>query len=209
MRKIKIITKSLWIMLLTLAISSCQSLFNDDNIKSNPNAVTDVDIPTLLSGTLVGAANLHEDTDVRIASLWAGELSGLSRQHQGYAQYIVQASSFDWGTLYPVASQARLIQQKADALNDKWSKGVGQVVEALLIEKATDLYGDVPYSQAFEPVKYPTPVYDKQADVYATLISVLTDASSNLSAPTGLPLSGGDFIYGGDVSKLEKSCQYP
>jgi hypothetical protein len=201
MKKIRIITKSIGIISLTLLISSCQSLFNDENIKSNPNAVTDVDIPTLLSGTLVGAANLHEDTDVRIASLWAGELSGLSRQHQGYAQYIVQASTFDWSTLYPVASQARLIQQKADAQKDKWSKGVGQVIEALLIEKATDLYGDVPYSQAFEPVKYPTPTYDKQVDVYTSLIALLTDAASNLSAPTGLPLATGDFIYGGDVAK--------
>jgi starch-binding outer membrane protein, SusD/RagB family len=188
----------------SLLFSSCQSMFNDANIQNNPNAVTDVDIPTLMSGTLVGLASINEGTDVRIASLWAQELAGLSRQHQGYAEYIVQASTFDWTIYYNVAYQARLIQNKADALGDKWTKGVGQVIEALVIAQVTDLYGDIPYSQAFDIVKYPTPAYDKQTDVYAQLISTLSSAATNLSAPTGLPFSAGDFIYGGNVANWKK-----
>ena len=62
-------------------------------------------------------------------------------------------------------------------------------MEALVIAKATDLYGDIPYSQAFDIVKYPTPVFDKQADVYAALQKVLDDAIQNLSAATGLGFS--------------------
>jgi hypothetical protein len=163
--------------------------------------VTDVDVATLLSGTLLGVSFLHEDTDVRIASMWAGELNGLSRAHQGFAQYIVSSQSFTWSPLYPVASQARLIQTKADAVGDKWTKGVGQVMEALAIAKATALYGDVPYSQAFNDVTYPTPVFDKQADIYAALQTTLDNAITNLSASTGLAFSAQDFIYKGDVMK--------
>ena len=59
-------------------LSSCKELFNEPNIQSNPNAVTDVDVATLLSGTLVGVALLHEDTDVRISAIWAGALNGLA-----------------------------------------------------------------------------------------------------------------------------------
>jgi hypothetical protein len=193
----KIIVALLGVMLL----SSCQDLFNESNIQSNPNAVTDVDVATLLSGTLLGVAMLHEDTDVRISAIWAGELNGLSRQHQTYASYIVSASTFGWSPLYPVASQARLIQTKADAVGDKWTKGVGQVLEALVIAKATDLYGDVPYSQAFDDVTYPTPVFDKQADVYAALQTVLDNAIQNLSATAGLAFAGQDFLYKGNVTK--------
>lgn len=182
-------------------LSSCKDLFNEPNITSNPNAVTDVDVATLLSGTMLGVALLHEDTDVRIASIWAGELNGLARQHQGYAEYIVSSQNFSWNPLYPVASQARLVQTKADAVGDKWTKGVGQVMEALVIAKATDLYGDVPYSQAFDDVRYPTPVFDKQADVYAALQTTLDNAIQNLSASTGLAFSAQDFIFKGDVAK--------
>jgi hypothetical protein len=182
-------------------LSSCRQLFNEPNIQSNPNAVTDVDVSTLLAGTLLGVSFLHEDTDVRIASMWSGELNGLSRAHQGFAQYIVSSQSFMWSPLYPVAGQARLIQTKADAVGDKWTKGVGQVLEALVIAKATDLYGDVPYSQAFDDVKYPTPVFDKQTDVYAALHTTLDNAIQNLSASSGLAFTTQDFIYKGDVAK--------
>ena len=196
-----------WIALLgILLLGGCRKLYNEPNISSNPNAVTDIDVTTLLSGTLLGVSLLHEDTDVRIASIWAGELNGLSRAHQTYASYIVSASIFNWTPLYPVASQARLIQTKADAAGDKWTKGVGQVMEALVIAKATDLYGDIPYSQAFDIVKYPTPAFDKQADVYAALQKVLDDAIQNLSAPTGLSFSGQDFIYKGNTAKWKAAA---
>ena len=198
--------KIMMALLSVTLLSSCQDLFNESNIKSNPNAVTDVDVATLLSGTLLGVSMLHEDTDVRISAIWAGELNGLSRQHQTYASYIVSASTFGWSPLYPVASQARLIQTKADAVGDKWTKGVGQVLEALVVAKATDLYGNVPYSQAFDDVKYPTPVFDKQADVYTALQTVLDNAIQNLSASTGLGFGTQDYLYKGDVKKWKAAA---
>lgn len=182
-------------------LSGCKKTFDEVDIKNNPNAVTDVEVKTLLAGTLLGVSFTHEDTDVRIASMWAGELNGLSRAHQGYAQYLVSSQNFNWKALYPVAGQARLIQTKADALGDKWTKGVGQVLEALVIAKATALYGDVPYSQAFDQEKYPNPIFDKQVDVYAALQITLDDAISNLSASTGLAFAAQDFIYQGNVQK--------
>ena len=195
------------IALLTITfLGSCQGLFEEPNIQSNPNAVTDVDVATLLAGTMLGVSLLHEDTDVRIASLWAGELAGLSRAHQGYGQYIVSSQTFFWSPLYAVAGQARLVQTKADAVNDKWTKGVGQVLEALVIAKATDLYGDVPYSQAFDALTYPTPVFDKQTEVYAALHTTLDNAIVNLSAPAGLAFTTQDFLYKGDVTKWKAAA---
>ena len=184
-----------------LLLSSCKSLFDENDIQTNPNAVTDVDVKTLLSGTMLGVAFLHEDTDVRIASMWAGELNGLSRAHLGFGQYIVSSQTFSWNNLYPVANQARLVQTKADVLGDKWTKGVGQILEALVIAKATALYGDVPYSQAFDGQNFPTPIFDKQLDVYAALQITLDKAISNLSATSGLAFGANDFIYQGDVNK--------
>ncbi len=187
-------------------LSGCQRLFDEPDIQRNPNAVTDVDVATLLAGTMLGVSFLHEDTDVRIASMWAGELSGLSRAHQGFGQYIVSSQSFTWSPLYPVAGQARLIQTKADAVGDKWTKGVGQVLEALVIAKATVLYGDVPYSQAFDAATFPTPVFDTQPAVYAALQTTLDNAMVNLSATSGLAFTAQDFLYKGDVTKWKAAA---
>ena len=185
----------------TILVSGCKNLFDENDIQNNPNAVTDVDVKTLLSGTMLGVSFLHEDTDVRIASMWAGQLNGLSRAHLGFGQYIVSSQTFSWNNLYPVANQARLIQTKADILGDKWTKGVGQILEALVMAKATALYGDVPYSQAFDSQNFPTPIFDKQVDVYAALQITLDKAISNLSATTGLAFGANDFICQGDVNK--------
>ena len=193
-------------LLFAILLGGCKKVFNENDIENNPNAVTDVDVRTLLSGTMLGVAFLHEDTDVRIASIWAGELNGLSRAHLGFAQYLVSSQSFNWAILYPVASQARLIQTKADVLGDKWTKGVGQVLEALVIAKATALYGDVPYSQAFDKERFPTPIFDKQVDVYAALQNTLDNAIINLSSPTGLAFATQDFIYQGDIQKWKAAA---
>lgn len=184
----------------------CSHLFDETDIENNPNAPTDVDVRTLLSGTLLGMSLLHEDTDVRIVSMWSREVNGLARAHFGYGQYIVSSTNFSWRNLYPVAGQARLIQQKADEIGDKRIKGVGQVIEALLITKATSLYGDVPYSQAFDIKNFPNPVYDPQLEVYQRLQNTLDDAIINLTSTTGLALTDKDFIYKGDVAKWKKAA---
>ncbi|SFI39856.1 SusD/RagB family nutrient-binding outer membrane lipoprotein [Halpernia frigidisoli] len=193
-------------LLIGFIFTSCSHLFEDDAITSNPNSVTDVDVRTLLSGTLLGISILHEDTDVRIASMWSREVNGLARAHLGFSQYIVASTNFSWTTLYPVGGQARLIQEKADQIGDKRLKGVGEVIEALVITKATSLYGDVPYSQAFNAEKFPNPVFDAQLDVYKKLQTTLDDAILNLSATTGLSFVTQDFIYKGDVSKWKKAA---
>lgn len=203
----KILTlKLIPILLVGFILSGCNRLFEDENIENNPNGVTDVDVRTLLSGTLLGMSLLHEDTDVRIVSLWSREVNGLARAHFGYSQYIVSSTNFSWRNLYPVAGQARLIQEKADQAGDRRIKGVGQVIEALVITKATSLYGDVPYREAFDGEKYPTPVYDGQLDVYAQLQITLDNAIQNLSEPTGLAFANQDFIYKGDVTKWKKAA---
>lgn len=194
------------LFLLGFLFSGCSNLFDDEDIRNNPNAVTDVDVRTLLSGTLLGMSFLHEDTDVRIASLWAREVNGLARAHKGYSDYIVSSTNFSWNNLYPVAGQARLIQTKADEIGDKRIKGVGQVIEALIITKATTLYGDVPYSQAFNIEQYPTPVYDSQLSVYSQLQTTLDNAIANLSASSGLNFTSQDFIFKGDTDKWKRAA---
>ncbi|KQR93365.1 hypothetical protein ASG01_09240 [Chryseobacterium sp. Leaf180] len=189
-----------------LSTTGCSHLFDEADILNSPNAPTDVDVRTLLAGTLLGMSLLHEDTDVRIASMWSREVNGLARAHFGYGQYIVSSTNFTWRNLYPVAANARLVQQKADAIGNKRIKGVGQIIEALVITKATSLYGDVPYSQAFDKENFPNPVYDPQLEVYQRLQNTLDDAIINLNSTAVLAFNNQDFIFKGDLAKWKKAA---
>jgi starch-binding outer membrane protein, SusD/RagB family len=207
--KNKIYKKVVFLLAAVIVFASCSDLLDAPDIKVNPNAPADAPIDVLLSGALVGLSVVHEDTDTRLSYMWSGQLSGLSRQHAGFGIYNVAASTFDnsWSILYSATGNARIIQEKAAPLNNKVALGIGQVMEALLIAKVTVLYGDVPYSQAFDVIKFPKPVFDKQADVYAALIKLLDNAYANLSSPLGSVSASQEFIFGGDASKWASAAK--
>lgn len=78
------------------------------------------------------------------------------------------------------------------------------ILRACIIQLMTDCWGSIPYSQAFKPLQYPTPAYDTQASIYAALISELEQAATLIGTTTSAWDSGGDIIYGGDMTKWKK-----
>ncbi len=201
MKTSRIYNKTWAALIAIMVLTSCTDLFKGSDLNQNPNSPvpSQVDLSPLTTGTLVGLGTLHEDTDVRIAYMWGGQLAGQSRQHQGFENYTVAASTFGWANYYNVGVNIRLIQQKASAVNNKAHLGVGQVMEALLFTKLTSLWGDVPYSEAFDVVNHPTPKYDGQLAIYSTLVTLLGTAYTNLTSGTGV--ISGDFIYSGSAAK--------
>ena len=83
---------------------------------------------------------------------------------------------------------------------------IGRIFKAFLFQRMTDLYGDIPYSQAglgySQLIKFP--VYDKQQAIYADLLNELDDAASKLDEAAANTLNAQDIIFGGDVSKWKK-----
>ncbi len=190
-----------------LVLASCNDLFDVDDIKNNPNNPNEdqITIRPLTTGTLLGLSQLHEDTDVRIAYIWAGQLAGQSRQHQGFGNYTVAASTFAWGNTYNCLKNARLINKKASAENNKVAIGMSQVIEAMVMTKVTTLWGDAPYSEALDDINHPTPKYDPQLELYGTLIALIDTAVDNLLSGTGN--IDGDFLYGNDETKWAKAAR--
>src|SRR5256886_16050115 len=71
-----------------------------------------------------------------------------------------------------------------------------------MIGTAADLWGDVPYSEAIDPVNHPTPHYDTQVSIYAALQTVLDDAIKALrDSATGNGPGSNDLVYGGNRTK--------
>jgi hypothetical protein len=85
--------------------------------------------------------------------------------------------------------------------------GPAQVMQSWVFQNATDLWGDIPYSEALKgdipggPLK---PKYDTQKDIYYGLLKTLTDAASALKGATDAGLGSTDPIYKGDAAKWAK-----
>ncbi len=72
---------------------------------------------------------------------------------------------------------------------------VSRIMKALVFERITDVYGDVPYfdaGQAYHGSVY-FPKYDKQQDIYADLLKEVSEAVDSLNEDGDLPV--GDMFY--------------
>ncbi len=79
--------------------------------------------------------------------------------------------------------------------------GVNKVMMAYVFKFITDIYGDIPYSEALDPNNR-QPKYDNQIEIYKDIIEQLK-AARDMMDPTK-PAVLGDIIYNGDVSKWQK-----
>src|SRR5690606_29722747 len=69
--------------------------------------------------------------------------------------------------------------------------GVGQILLAYNMAILTDMYGDVPFSEAFDPFGNKTPKVDKQEAIYAQILTLLNEAIVNI--PKGDNHVTGDY----------------
>jgi hypothetical protein len=80
-----------------------------------------------------------------------------------------------------------------------------RVMKAFMLHRMTDLYGDVPYSEAGQPSLTGYPKYDTQESIYDDLLKELDEVNTALSSPSSQNTIGSaDVIYKGNPEKWRK-----
>ena len=82
---------------------------------------------------------------------------------------------------------------------------VARIWRAYIFHHLTDLYGDVPYTEAGKAAieKIYTPKYDEQPFIYNDMLTELEEAALALD-PSKETFGNADLIYGGDVAQWKK-----
>ncbi|ALW85448.1 hypothetical protein AUC43_10280 [Hymenobacter sedentarius] len=182
---------------LGLTFGSCNKLVNGYDI--NPNAPQDAPADQQLTAAELSEGLFMSGEMPRLTGIWSDYFTGSDRQYQGFELYNIGAGDFNsaWANAYATTlAQARLVQSKAQAVNNLRLLGIGQVVEAQIVGSITDLWGDVPYSEALKdaPGKF-----DPQASVYVAVQTLLDQAITNLPK-NGISPGTRDVFYQGTVS---------
>ncbi len=83
---------------------------------------------------------------------------------------------------------------------------IARIVKVISFQRMTDLYGDVPYSEAGSGYMTGTlyPKYDKQQEIYADMLNELNEAAQALNVNASNTLGSADLIYKGDVTLWKK-----
>lgn len=114
----------------------------------------------------------------------------------------------NWQALYPNA--VKQIVDVVENTRDKEEKtnlyNIARIYKVYLFQFLTDLYGDIPYSEAgkayTETIFFPK--YDRQEDIYTDMLKELDEAAAALNESHANTLGVQDIIYGGDVAKWKK-----
>lgn len=193
-------------------LSSCQKKLDEYGI--NPNEPTTTSPALLLSSSEVGTFANYTGSLARVSALFTQQIAGIDGQFIDYAKYDLNDNTFvnEWTTIY----QGTLVNTKV--LSDKYGvgnpyyTGIAKILTAMNLALAADLWGDVPYSDAFKGLELNfTSKYDTQAEIYNNILPNLLDEaivslSQPVSANKNIPFSD-DIIFGGDAAKW-KSIAY-
>ncbi len=213
MKKINIISIATFVLVM-FSVTSCQKKWLDPVMNKDPNAVTDVPgfvlLPSIEAqmGYILGGMDI-----VGTTSMWDQYAIGAARQSAAINGYIYHSSDVDnvWGSFYTQGGMmsTKILMDKS--LNPKSYApiygGISKILMAVWLGNATDLWGAVPYSDAFKGDANLTPKYDSQQQVYDTIQSLLSSAINLLKqTPTvfDAKLSDYDYFFGGNTDSWTK-----
>ena len=129
------------------------------------------------------------------ATYWTGNFY---TRNDGYA-----TSLFDRAYPQQVKEIQDIINQLNEEGNSGTAMGVARIWRVFIFHRLTDLYGDIPYSEAgkgyIEGIL--KPAYDAQQDIYMDMLSELEAGIGQLGANT---LGVSDLVYQGDVDKWRR-----
>lgn len=187
-----------------LFLSSCDKKF--EKLNTNPNAPEKVSpdmlLPyaTKLAGDMYwgrGNESLGVDVGNQFAQHWA------RIQYTETDRYIIPQGVINaWSDFYTAVNSFEDVQQLGKEMNNPNYTAIGKIGKSWIISLITDIYGDVPYSEAAQGKQnILSPKYDAQKDVYKGLIEDLKAANELLS---GTGTVNGDILLNGNMLKWKK-----
>ena len=206
--------KSLIYISCVAALIGSTSCGNFGDLNIDPENLNEENIPMYLLFTNGQHQMLGSDWDVWrngciYASQWVKHIASVN--WGAYARYYWtnDYSAAFWG-IYNGDSRGALRDIKtvirAYEGDDYYSVdyNIARIMFAYGMHRMTDMYGDVPYSQAVQPDLYSYPEYDTQESIYMDLLNELNEAQANLENASTAVMGSADNFYQGDPEKWRK-----
>ena len=198
---------------LLLGVSACNpdKLVNVNEDPNNPTSAPPQAVFTYASRIAMERWFGSNPTNMRGTVLTAQHLAQVQYPDEdSYARLGGEVT--DGSFIFTYAQELKNFQAVIDAgtnLKEPLYWGPAQVMRSLLFGYVTDVWGDVPYSQALQGDAEDAvilPKYDAQKDIYNGLFKDLSDAANAIAGAPGSAKSLGaaDPIYSGNALRWER-----
>lgn len=185
------------------SIGGCSNFLNSDKAIADPNNPTGATTNQLFVASLANIFGQQEGPVAMNVCEWMQQCAGVGgRFVEVQGTYSIDSDTFDgsFQSIYTGGglNQIRQIETNTTASGDKLYLGIAEVLEAMDVMWGTDIWGDMPYSDAVGA--NPTPKFDTQQTIYAALLTLLDKAIADMQAG-GTGPGAYDLVYGGDGAK--------
>ena len=198
------IMRSVLALLFVSLMVECTKDFEE--INTDPNKVTSVPTAYLMTQAQRQILSQRFNTTCLLYSqLWS------ETQYTNTSRYETAEASFNAYYYSPLADLQKIIELNTDeaTMNDAAASGananqlaVARILKVYTFQLITDMWGEIPYSDALKGAEAFQPVYDTQDAIYASFVTELTEAAAQINeSAAGME---GDIIFGGDMAAWKK-----
>lgn len=192
---------------LLFSAASCKKDYLDVNVDPNnpTKASVDLVLPTALGYTAYNMGNPYQVLGGFWAQVWTQGPTG--SQFLAYDQYSITSTNFNtqWVSMYAgPLNDFKYVIDEATSEGKKNYAAIGKIMQAYIFQVMTDLYGDIPFSDALQGGKgVIAPKFDSQQDIYDGLIKLVNDGLA-LIDETGPHPGNDDYFYHGDMTQWRR-----
>ena len=184
-------------------VTSCRQ---ELDINVDPNNPSTASINSLLSASQVGLGYALGGEGTRMPAAIVQHYAGHRSQALDYAKYEISSDDTEgtWTSLYNVLMDLKEVENKGIESGEQVYVGVSKLLQAYTFSVLTDLYGDIPFSQALKGSVNPLPIYDTQESIYPKLITMIEEGVVAVQSGKGMLSPAVDVVYSGDTAKWVK-----
>lgn len=192
-----------------ILMAACTSNFEEINTNPNTTTVGDIKASGMFEPLLYNGANAW----LNYTWFWNNELiqftaftGGTTRQEH---RYFISDGNWQsiWNLYARYANNALHMYDLAVEQGDASLEAIALTLKVLYMSNLTDMFGDIPYSEAFTARKLDgtlKPKFDSQREVYEQMFAELEEANLIYATNPVFIKPSLDGMYGGSMAKWRK-----
>ncbi len=195
-----------------LSATACSDFLD---INESPNAPASVTPNVLLPAAQAGTAFANNNELNRFGSTITSVTAGASNSPAAYDIYNIDGANFNNQWRFEIYNGSLItyksLMEVAEEIDSRTYIGVAKIMTAYTYSLATDVWGDIPYSQALQGEDETAPELDTQEQIYLgadgvqSLFDLVKEGMADLDVASQFNPGSEDLIYGGDLDNWKKA----
>lgn len=172
-----------------------------DEIDTDPNTPTDVPVNLLLPQVEINMVNdVFAGASAKYITTYVEHTANVHLN----PMLPEDTNTALWNKCYDILMDAKIIIGKGSDEENWLHVGIAKVISAFVYGTLTDIFGDVPYTEALQGSDNRNPNYDSQEDIYNALLLMLDDAIADFQKTEVTNPGNNDLLLKGNKAMWKK-----